>query len=44
MILRKCRRCGCAMDPGEGVNGMCEENVRGLCQTVESTEDQSRTA
>lgn len=28
MILRKCRRCGCAMDPGEGVNGMCEDCVR----------------
>ena len=28
MILRKCRQCGCAMDPGEGVNGMCEDCVR----------------
>lgn len=28
MILRKCRQCGCAMDQGEGVNGMCEDCVR----------------
>lgn len=28
MILRKCRQCGCAMDPGEGVNGICEDCVR----------------
>ena len=28
MILRKCRQCGCAIDPGEGVNGICEDCVR----------------
>ena len=28
MMYRECKSCGCAMDPGEGVNGICEDCVR----------------
>lgn len=27
MMYRECKSCGCAMDPGEGQNGICEECV-----------------
>lgn len=28
MMYRECKSCGCAMDPGEGVNRICEDCVR----------------
>ena len=28
MMYRECKSCGCAIDPGEGVNGICEDCVR----------------
>lgn len=28
MLYRECRGCGCAMDPGEGTGGLCDECAR----------------
>lgn len=27
MVLRKCKKCECPMDPGEGRNGVCEDCI-----------------
>lgn len=29
MYEKKCRRCGCSMDPGEGQNGICDDCITG---------------
>ena len=29
MYEKQCRRCGCSMDPGEGLNGICDDCITG---------------
>ena len=28
MFYRQCKKCGCAMDPGEGRGGVCDDCIK----------------
>ena len=42
MFLRKCKVCRCTMDPGEGINGICEDCVAGETERQKRREQMER--
>lgn len=42
MFLRKCKTCRCTMDPGEGINGICEDCVAGETERQKRREQMER--
>ena len=42
MFLRKCKACRCPMDPGEGINGICEDCVAGETERQKRREQMER--
>lgn len=42
MFLRKCKVCRCSMDPGEGINGICDDCVAGETERQKRREQMER--
>ena len=42
MFLRKCKVCRCPMDPGEGINGICDDCVAGETERQKRREQMER--
>lgn len=42
MFLRKCKVCRCPMDPGEGINGICEDCITGETRRREHRKEMER--
>ena len=42
MFLRKCKACRCSMDPGEGINGICDDCVAGETERQKRREQMER--
>ena len=42
MFLRKCKVCRCTMDPGEGINGICDDCVAGETERQKRREQMER--
>lgn len=42
MFLRKCKVCRCSMDPGEGINGICDDCVAGETERQKCREQMER--
>lgn len=42
MFLRKCKVCHCPMDPGEGINGICDDCVAGETERQKRREQMER--
>ena len=42
MFLRKCKFCLCPMDPGEGINGICDDCVAGETERQKRREQMER--
>ena len=42
MFLRKCKVCRCPMDPGEWINGICDDCVAGETERQKRREQMER--
>lgn len=42
MFLSKCKVCRCPMDPGEGINGICDDCVAGETERQKRREQMER--